>query len=172
MPPPRLCCLPKPLDNAKTSCQNLIFETSTKYVKRDSIFFAPNLDANHCITRLLSWKVLCPKWIALFIIADSTIMVTLVVFTCMIGFPRFAIFVSKLMVRLKGKPSPHDDFHSAIRQRFLRILYSLGKAIFTGLHGERWSCPALGYCCRREPHCLTTLCDRLLQVHLLDDFVT
>lgn len=51
--------------------------------------------------RLLSWKVLGSEWIALLIIAYSAIMVTLVVVTCVIGFPRFAISVSELLVRLK-----------------------------------------------------------------------
>jgi len=116
--------------------------------------------------------MLCPKWIALLIIAHSTVMVTFVVVTCVIGFPRFAMSVSELLVRSKEKHLPHGYFRSAIRQRFLRILYSLGKAVFTGLHGDRWSCPALGYRCSGEPHGLITLCDRLLQVYFLDDFVT
>lgn len=63
-------------------------------------------------------------------------------------------------------------FCSSIRQRFLRILFSLGEAIFAGLHGERWPCPTFGYRCCGEPRRLTTLCDRLLQVHFLDEFVT
>lgn len=51
--------------------------------------------------RLLSWKVLGSEWIALFIITYSAIMVTLIVITCMIGFPRFEISVSELRVRSK-----------------------------------------------------------------------
>ncbi len=97
---------------------------------------------------------------------------TLVVVTCMIGFPRFEISISELLVRLKDKHLPHGDFCISSRQRFLRILYSLGEAIFTGLQGERWSCPTFGYRCGGEPHRLTTLCDCLLQVHFLDDSVT
>jgi hypothetical protein len=137
-----------------------------------SLYLSSNSEASYYIMRLLSWKVLGSEWIALLIIAYSAIMVTLVVVTCVIGFPRFAISVSELLVRFKRKQLPHGDFRSSIRQRFLRILYSLGEAIFTGLHGERWSCPTFGYRCCGELHRLTTLCDRLLQVYFLDDSVT
>ena len=98
-------------------------------------------------------------------------MVTLIVITCMIGFPRFEISVSELLVRSKENHLPHGDFRSSIRQRFLRVLYSLGEAIFTGLYGERCSCPTFGYRCCGESHRLTTLCDRFLQVHFLDDLL-
>ena len=37
----------------------------------------------------------------MFIITNSTVMVTLVVLTRMIGLPKFAIILSKLLVRLK-----------------------------------------------------------------------
>lgn len=122
--------------------------------------------------RLLSREMLGSEWITLLIVAYSTVMVTFVVVACVIGLPRFAISMSEPVVRSEERLLPHGDFRSAIWQRFLRILYSLGKAVFTGLHGDRWSCPALGYRCCGEPHGLITLCDRLLQVHFLDDFVT
>ena len=120
--------------------------------------------------RLLSWNVLGSEWIALLIIAFSV--VTLVAVTCVIGFPRFAISVRELLVRLKE--NSHLIVNSVISfwQRFLRTLYSLGEAIFIGLHGERWSCPTFGCRCCGEPHRSTTLCDRLLQVYSLDDSVT
>ena len=43
------------------------------------------------------------EWIALLIIAYFAVLVTLVVVTCMIGFPSFEISVSELLVRLEYK---------------------------------------------------------------------
>ena len=60
-------------------------------------------NADSRLSQLLSWEVLCPKWIALLIIADSTIMVTFVVLTRMIGLPKFAMVLSEWLVRSKGE---------------------------------------------------------------------
>jgi len=79
-----------------------------------SLYLSSNSEASYYIMRLLSWKVLGSEWIALLIIAYSAIMVTLVVVACVIGFP-------------------HGDFRSSIRQRFLRILYSLACTANAGL---------------------------------------
>lgn len=121
--------------------------------------------------RLLSRKMLGSKRITLLIVVYSTVMVTFVVVACIIGLPRFAITISEPVFRSEERYLPYSDFPSTIRQRFLSILYSLRKAVFAGLHGERWSCPAFGYCRCGEPYRLTTLCNRLLQVYFLDDFV-
>ena len=47
-------------------------------------------------------------WIALFIIIDSVIIVTLVVLTRMIGLPKFAIILSELLVKCKGDLQRHS----------------------------------------------------------------
>lgn len=83
--------------------------------------------------RLLSREILRSEWITLLIVAYSTVMVMFVVVACVIGLPRLAISISEPVVRSEERILPHGDFRSAIWQRFLRILYSLGKAVFTGL---------------------------------------
>lgn len=55
------------------------------------------LEASHHIWRLVSWKVLGSKWIALFIIAYSAVTITLIVVIYIIGAPRFKICVSELL---------------------------------------------------------------------------
>ena len=64
-----------------------------------SLYISSNPEASCYIMRLLPWKVLGSERIALLIIAYSAVMVTLVVVTCVIGFPMFAISVSELLVR-------------------------------------------------------------------------
>ncbi len=73
--------------------------------------------------RLISREMLGSEWITLLIVAYSTVMVTFVVVACVIGLPRFAITMNEPVIRSEERHLPHGDIRSAIRQRFLRILY-------------------------------------------------
>ena len=102
-------------------------------------------DAGFHVIRLLPGKMLGSDWVVFLIIADSTVMVALVVITCVIGFPRFAISESPLQANLEDRHLPHGDLLRTIRQRFLRVLDSLSKTISARLHDECRSRPAFCY---------------------------
>jgi hypothetical protein len=107
---------------------------------------------------LLPWKMLGSKWIAVLIIADSAVVVTLVVVTCVIGFHRFAVSMNELLVKIEVRHLPHGDFLSIIRQKSFGVLDSLRKTIFGRLHGELRSHPAFDYDRCGELHRLITFC--------------
>ena len=69
-------------------------------------------DADSRLSQLLSWEVLCPQGISLLITADSTIMVTFVVLTRMIGLPNFAMVLSEMLLRSKGEATVHGSVRS------------------------------------------------------------
>lgn len=132
--------------NAQRFRQNLIFETLARHAKQSNILkhldnscyiFALNSNASYYMTRLLSWKMLCPKWIALLIIAHFVVIITFVVVTCVIRFPKFAMSISNLLIKSKEKHLSYNYFRSVIRQRFLRILYNLSKVVFASLYDDR-----------------------------------
>ncbi len=88
------------------------------------LYLYPISDASKSMMRLISREMLGSERITY-----STVMVTFVAVACVIGLPRFAITMNEPVIRSEERHLPHGDIRSAIRQRFLRILYATSKSL-------------------------------------------